>query len=78
MYKQVESDKNGTFVIDKTLGRMAKFQMDYKYEENPEIEKVILFFPNGSELTYPLSTTDKPPFIAKFDFLEVKTILIIF
>ena len=58
-----------TFLIDRTVGREAKFQMDFIVEASTDIERIEFKFPNGSSQSHP--SPSKSPFIAKFDFLEV-------
>ena len=69
VYKNVNENLTGSFVIDKTLGRNAKFQMDYIVDTSSDIEKISFLFSNGS--VYEFRNTENSPFIAKFDFLEV-------
>ncbi len=49
--------------------------MDYIVGESSDIEKISLIFGNGS--VYEYSNSQKSPFIAKFDLLEVKFYLFI-
>ncbi len=65
-YKTIKGNVEGTFLIDSTLGRNAKFQMDFI---TTNFEKISIIFPDGSPHDYTSITTS--PFIAKFDFLEV-------
>ncbi len=69
VYKEVNGNLTEAFVIDKTLGRNAKFQMDYIVDASSDIEKIRFIFANES--VFEFSNSEKSPFIAKFDFLEV-------
>ena len=67
VYKDVSGNKEGTFLIDKTVGRNAKFQMDFIPADR--IQQVLFKFPNGEVFNY--AAPSKSPFMQEFDFLEV-------
>ena len=63
----MSGSQDGTFFIDKTVGRDAKFQMDFIPADR--IEKVVFKFPNQTLSEF--GAPSKSPFIQEFDFLDV-------
>ena len=76
IYKSISRNQTGTFLIDSTVGRSAKFQMDFIVSSSSSISTIEITFPNGTVKEYPQTSSSKSPFIAKFDFLEVNKYLV--
>jgi hypothetical protein len=67
VFKDVKINQTGTFLIDRTVGRDVKFQMDFFPFDR--IDKIVFKHPNGTVLASGIPSTS--PFIQKFQFLEV-------